>query len=142
MNDNFYRLDDDTISFFKDIFNKKAFPVNLGFEFLGNKKQKGLIKITKITDQYKFILEKQLVITVNEELFDAFDEECRKILFEQEIDKLSIDIEKGKVKFVKPDLTTFSGLIKKYGIEKISRANQVDLLASEQKEDADSEEFI
>mgnify|MGYP001202671446 CR=1 FL=1 len=137
--DKYHKLDEDTIKFFNDIFNKKAFPINLAFEFYGNSKQKGLIKVAKLADHFEFILEKNLIVSINEELFDAFDDEAKTILFEQEIDKLSVDVEKGKIKMIKPDLTTFSGLINKWGIEKISRANQVDLLASEQKEDAESE---
>ena len=47
----------------------------------------------------------------------------------------------GKIKMVKPDLTTFSSLINKYGIEKIARANKVEELYSQQKEDA-QEDFL
>ena len=46
-------------------------------------------------------------------------------------------METGKIKMIKPDLTTFSSLINKYGIEKIARANQVEELYSQQKGDVD-----
>ncbi len=137
--DKYYRLQEETVDFFKNIFMQKSFPINLEFEFIGNSKQKGLIKIAKIADQFEFILEKSLLVSINEELFEAFDDECKKILFEQEIDKLTIDVEKGKIKMVKTDLNTFSGLVKKWGIEKVSRANSVDTLASEQKADMENE---
>lgn len=137
--DKYYKLDEDTITFFNNVFSKKAFPVKIDFEFIGNSKQKGLIKIAKIADQYEFLLEKQLIISVNEELFDAFDDESKTILFEQEIDKLTIDVDKGKIKMIKPDLNTFSGLISKYGIEAISRANSLEITAVQQKEDMESD---
>jgi hypothetical protein len=137
--DKYYKLDEDTITFFNNVFSKKAFPVKIDFEFIGNSKQKSFIKIAKIADQYEFLLEKQLIISVNEELFDAFDDESKTILFEQEIDKLTIDVDKGKIKMIKPDLNTFSGLISKYGIEKISRANSVEITAVQQKEDMESD---
>ena len=47
----------------------------------------------------------------------------------------------GKIKMIKPDLTTFSSLINKYGIEKITKANQVQELYAEQKQDAE-EDFL
>jgi Putative phage metallopeptidase len=137
----FYNLSDDAIEKFNDVFKKKAFPVDVRFQFVGIESQKSLIKISKIADQFAFILDKELLVSINEDLMNVFDEESIQILIEQEIDKVSINIETGKIKLVKPDLTTFSSLINKYGIEKISRANQVELLASEQKQDAE-DEFI
>jgi len=137
----FYNLSDDAIEKFNDVFRKKAFSVDVRFQFVGIESQKSLIKISKIADQFAFILDKELLVSINEDLMNVFDEESIQILIEQEIDKVSINIETGKIKLVKPDLTTFSSLINKYGIEKISRANQVELLASEQKQDAE-DEFI
>ena len=140
--DKYYELQEETIDFFKNIFNQKAFPINLDFVFVGNSKQKGLIKLSKVPDHFEFLMNKNLLIFINEELFDAFDDECRKILFEQEIDKLTVDIEKGKIKMIKPDLSTFSGIVNKFGIAAVTRANGVNLLATEQMEDANSENII
>ena len=78
---------------------------------------------------------------MNEDLMNVFDDESIQILIEQEIDKVSINIETGKIKLIKPDLTTFSSLINKYGIDKISRANSIELLTSEQRQD-EEDEFI
>jgi hypothetical protein len=137
----FYNLSDDTIETFKSVFTKKSFPFNLGFQYIGSESQKNLIKITKISDQFSFILEKELLVSINEALMLVFDEESVQILIEQEIDKISVNIDSGKIKLVKPDLTTFSSLINKYGIEKIAKANKVEELYSEQKKDAE-EDFI
>ena len=41
--DNFYEVSEDTIKTFFEIFNKKSFPVSIGFQFIGNEKQKELI---------------------------------------------------------------------------------------------------
>jgi hypothetical protein len=61
-------------------------------------------------------------------------------LIEQEIDKISIETESGKIKMIRPDLTTFSSLITKYGVEKVARANKVEELYQQQKADG-TEEF-
>jgi hypothetical protein len=137
----FYKISDDTISTFKAVFTKKSFPFNVGFEFIGCESQKNLIKISKLPDQFSFVLEKELLVQINEDLINVFDEESIQILIEQEIDKISVNMDTGKIKMVKPDLNTFSSLINKYGIEKIARANKVEELYTQQKED-NQEDFL
>lgn len=137
----FYKLSEDTINTFKRVFTRKSFPFNVGFEYLGCENQKNLIKISKLSDQFSFILEKELLVQMNEDLMTVFDEESIQILIEQEIDKISINMDTGKIKMVKPDLNTFSSLINKYGIEKIAKANKVEELYSQQKEDS-QEDFL
>jgi hypothetical protein len=73
---------------------------------------------------------------------NVFDEESITILFEQEIDKININLDSGKIKLVKTDLNTFSSLVNKYGVEKVARANKVEELYQEQQKDAQDEEFI
>ena len=131
----FYNLSDDTITLFRRVFQRKSFPFNVGFQFVGCESQKNLIKITKLPDQFSFILEKEILVMINEDLIQVYDEESTQILIEQEIDKISVNMDTGKIKMVKPDLATFSSLINKYGIEKIARANKVEELYQEQKND-------
>jgi hypothetical protein len=140
--DNFYELSEDTINDFFDVFNKKTFPVQIDFQFIGVKKQKQLIKIAKIADDYAFVLKKDLKVTINEDLMDAFDEESRTILIEQEIDKINMNLESGKIKLIGTDFNTFSSIVVKYGVEKVSRANQVEALFVEQKEDQDNDFIV
>lgn len=140
--DRFYKVSQDTINDFFKIFDKKAFPLPLKFEFLGDNKQKALIKISKLTDDISFILGKELKVIVNEELMDVYDEESVEILIEQEIDKITMNLDSGKIKMIKPDLSTFSSLVNKYGLEKVSRANKVEELYQQQKEDTQGEFLI
>jgi hypothetical protein len=137
----FYHVSEETIETFKSAFNKKSFPFNVGFQFVGSESQKNLIKISKLPDQFSFLLEKELLISINDELMSVFDQESIQILMEQEIDKISVNMDTGKIKMIKPDLTTFSSLINKYGIEKIAKANKVEELYAEQKQDAE-EDFL
>jgi len=142
MDSKFYEVSDETIDVFKSVLAKKTFAVDVRYQFIGSDAQKTLIKISKVSDQYAFLLEKDLLVTINEKLMSVFDDESIFILMEQEIDKIATDMNSGKIKMIKPDLTTFSALISKYGIEKISRANQVESLAVEQKEDVENEFII
>jgi len=140
--DRFYDLSEDTIDSFYSVFNKKSFPVTIKIQFVGDTKQKNLVKISKIADDYSFILQKELKVSVNEELMNHFDEESITILFEQEIDKINMNIDSGKIKLVKTDLNTFSSLVNKWGVEKVARANKVEELYNQQKQDNRDEEFI
>jgi len=140
--DRFYELSEDTIESFYSVFNKKSFPVAIKIQFVGDTKQKNLVKISKIADDYSFILQKELKVTVNEDLMNHFDEESITILFEQEIDKINMNIDSGKIKLVKTDLNTFSSLVNKWGVEKVARANKVEELYNQQKQDSRDEEFI
>jgi hypothetical protein len=137
----FYEVSSDAVDRFSEIFNKKSFPLAIKFQFIGSESQKTLIKISKLPDQYVFLLEKELLVTINEDLMSVFDDESITILIEQEIDKVSIDIQSGKIKMVKPNLNTFSSLITKYGIDKVTKANSVENLYQDQKNDG-KEEFI
>lgn len=132
----YYDLSEETIMRFRHIFNTKTFPLAVEFQFIGSETQKQLIKISKMPEHFEFLLKKELLVIINEELFRVFDDECINILIEQELDKVSINIDTGKIKFIKPDLTTFSGIINKYGIEKVARANNVEELYDQQKKDA------
>lgn len=140
--DRFYELSEDTINDFMSEFRSKSFPIEIKFQFIGDSKQKNLIKIAKIADDYSFVLQKELKVTINEDLLNAYDEESIQILFEQEIDKININLDSGKIKLVKTDLNTFSGLVNKYGVEKVARANKVEELYQEQQKDSRDEEFI
>lgn len=140
--DRFAELDQDTIDDFNKIFDKKSFPIPVKFQFIGDSKQKNLIKIAKLADDMAFVLSKELKVTINESLMNAYDEESITILFEQEIDKININIDSGKIKLVKTDLNTFSSLVNKYGVEKVARANKVEELYQAQQRDAQDEEFI
>ena len=131
----FYEVSEDAQNQFLDIVNKKSFIVNVGFKFIGSEKQKNLIRISKLPDQYAFLLDKDLLVSINEDLLSIFDQESISILIEQELDKIVIEGDSGKIKMIKPDLNTFSSLISKYGVEKVSKANGIEELYHQQKSD-------
>lgn len=139
MTDNFYEVSSDTIADFFDVFDKQTFPIAIQIQFMGAKKQKQLIKITKVPDQFVLALGgKELFVSINEDLMDAFDEESRTILIEQEINKINMNMTTGKVKVVETTKLSLD-MINKYGTEKVARANQVESLLVEQTEDKNSE---
>lgn len=135
-----YESDPEIVEQFMEIFNSKSFPTNVKFQFIGSTKQKELIKIKKIADDYAFLLnEKELLVTINEDIFHAMDSEgddITTILFETAIESISIKIDTGKITLKKPPIQTYVSIVNKYGVDKIGRANQVTDLLDEQKSDS------
>ena len=133
--DDYHELADYIIDFFKEMKNKLNLPVDITYTFQAHNKQKTLITIKKIPDNYSVLLNADLLVTFNEDFFDAFDEESKKILIDQELAKIEFNMEKGTLKIVKPDLVTSSSIIKKYSLKAVERANQVKDLYRDQQLD-------
>lgn len=133
--DNFGELADYIQEFFEEMQNKLTLPVDLKYAFQSNMKQKTLVTIKKIPDNYSVLLDAELLVTFNQDFFDAFDEDSKRILIDQELAKVEFNTEKGTLKIVQPDLITSSAIIKKYTLEKVEKANQVRDLYRDQQLD-------
>ena len=134
MESKFHELDQDIINTFKNVWNDSKQVEGMNFTFIANKKAKELITVKKISELYGFLLDSDLLVTINEGLFNMYDEESIRILFEQETSKISVNLDNGKISINKPDVVTSSAIISKYGSDKVFRANQVDVLAATQNE--------
>ena len=93
----YYELDDDVIDFFKKIEQEFVFAIDFNYTFQCNSKQKKLIQIKKIPDNYAVLLNSDILVTINENVFEKLDDEIRTILFEQEIDKIGVNPTNGKL---------------------------------------------
>lgn len=123
------------IEYFVDLEQKLSLPLDTKYVYQADNKQKTLIKIVKIVDRYSVLLKADLLISFNEDYFDAFDDEARNILIDQELALIEFDIDKGTLKLGKAELITSYGIIKKYGVTAVERANQVrDLYNAQQAE--------
>ncbi|NPV12786.1 MAG: hypothetical protein HPY57_13445 [Ignavibacteria bacterium] len=134
--ENFKELEKDIVEFFIERLNTFNIPIDLKFYFQSNCKQKQLIKLTKIPDQYSVIMNKDILVQVNEEYFDAFsteDEDINKILFDQCIDLIEYDLDKGTFKIGKANFYATEGIIEKYTYDKVQRAVEVERLYEDQK---------
>ena len=140
----FYDVSDEIQSQFKEIVEKKSLTTSIKFLFVGSEKQKQLIKISKIKDELSYALnDASILVTINEDIHTAFfntqDMELVTILFEQEVDKIHVNDRSGKVSIKQPSLKVSPGIINKYGIDAVARANQVEELTIQQNEDKTGE---
>lgn len=122
----FYDLDESIIDFFKKIEQEFVFAIDFKYTFIANNKQKKLITIKKIADDYAILLNSEIIVTVNDILFDKLDDEIKTILFEQELDKIIPNLEKGTFNISQPTLKTSMGVIKKHSYEQVERANETE----------------
>ena len=135
----FHELSDYITEYFQVLERKLSLPVDIKYVFQADDKQKTLIKIVKIADRYAKLLNADLLVSFNEDFFDAFDDEAKNILIDQELALVEFDLEKGTLKLGRPDLITSSHIIKKYGVDAVERANQVRDLFNQQQMDEESE---
>ena len=131
----FHDVSEDTREVFDRIVDKQTLPFNIKFHLLSNETQKCLIKINKVSDMYQYITKYDMIVVFNEIYLTALDELSCEILIQQELDRMQCDIQSGKIKMAKPELSTSVGVIKKYGIDDVAKANQLEELYKQQKED-------
>ena len=135
----YHELAEYITEYFDDLKKNLTIPVDFKYVYQADDKQKTLIKIIKVPDRYSILLKSELLISFNEDYFDKFDDEVRNILIEQELALIEFNIDKGTLKIVKPDLITSTGIIKRYGVEAVERANKVRDLLNEQIDDNESQ---
>ena len=135
----FHELSEDTIEVFKNIEKEYAFAFDIKYVFQGNAKSKKLIEIKKIPDNYSVLLkDTDVLVQINEDFFIKMDDDIIHILFEQELDKLETNMDKGTIKIVQHSIKANPGLFNKYESGGVLRANEIQKLMSEQKEDEES----
>ena len=136
----FHDLSEDIIEYFNNLEKNMSLPVDLRYVYQADDKQKALLKIAKIADRYSCLLKAELLISFNESYFDAFDDEARNILIEQELALIEFDLDKGSIKMGKPNFVTSTGVLDKYGQDAVKRANLSTSLYQQQIADKEKEE--
>jgi len=137
--DQYYELDKEIVDFFNEVEREFAFAMTIKYIFQVNSKQKSLVKIQKLADNYSVLLNADVLVTFNDSYFDKFDEEIRTILLEQEIDKIQVNLDKGTFKLIQPNLKTSIGIIKRHTYASVERANETERLLSESKSEQNEE---
>lgn len=135
----FYDLGEDTINLINEIIDNMALPFTLKIKYMGNTKMKNLIKLQKLSDAVAHITDIDLVIFINEDYLISLEDDNAKILIHQELDRLEFDINKGTFKLGKFPLQTTEGVLIKYGIEAVARANKLSDLYTDQLSDKEND---
>jgi hypothetical protein len=127
----------------EQIFNKFIDQADLqrvvNVKFLGCPELKQIGKVVKANDLLKFMTDNDVIILINEVIFDKLEQEQKELVVQELIAYVGYDFEKGKVVITQPDVNTFSLLLQKVGSEKYLKIQEVIRLAFEQLKDKESE---
>lgn len=111
----FYEISEDTQEVFESCLEATSLPKTISFKLIGNKKLKNVCELKKVNEMFNYITDKDFLIVVNEEVFDALSDDQRELAFTEVLAAVHYDSEKDKVITTTPDVNTFSGVITKYG---------------------------
>jgi len=138
--EDFTKIENDIIDFIKDVERDFNIPLDITFKYLGNSKQKQLIKFTKIPDMYAndLSLNGDIMVVVNEEYFDNFDDDTKKVLIEKEYDRIDFNFEKGTIKISNPKINVNSGFVEKHSWQKVSDAIKLEDEFEQQRKDKEN----
>lgn len=90
----------------------------VNIKILANNNLKKIGDVIKANDLLKHMTNEDIVILLNETIFEKLDEEQQLMVVEELVAEIYFDEEKGKVSIIKADINTFSLLLRKYGYEK------------------------
>jgi hypothetical protein len=138
-NDKYFDMCEDLESYFTKAFADAGLERVLNLRVLGCKNQK---KVTdgpkKVPPLYSYMTKEDIVVTVNEEIFELLIEEQRIIVAEEAIAAISYDFEKDIASIATPDFQTYGLIIRKYGFETMETLRET--LKSLYDQQANSEE--
>ena len=138
-NAKFDELSEDISEFFMKRYNLLSIPLTINFVFQFVSKQKLLIKLSKIPDQYVFSFKKHILVQINEDYYYSFDEKTNKILFDNALDKVEWNLDKGTFKIGAPNFKTNAGFIEKLGYKNVQDALELERLFEDQKVDKEND---
>jgi hypothetical protein len=108
----------DVNDYFSNIFDTKTSLGNyVNITLLTDNKQKKLYNLKKLDPISAFLGKTDVVITVNELIFDLLDDKQLDLLTEEILASISFDAEKDVIKNDPPDVSTYSGILTKYTLE-------------------------
>lgn len=143
----YYELDQDTVSAIENFVETEiALPVRIDFQFLGDKKLKDVITVKKISPVFEKVTGKQVLITVNEDLYSLLDQdkEAVEVILREAFNTLEVNPQTSKIKILKNSFNTSPAILKKYGADTVIRVKQLiketaDQLADKGEEEDDSD---
>ena len=110
---------------------------NANITILTNNRAKDIFKVNKANELLKYRTGDDIIIVLNEKIFDQLTPEQRVIVAEESLASISYDLENDKLVISKPDVVTFSGLLSKHTFEvwNVLRESIKTLYAAEQQEE-------
>jgi hypothetical protein len=114
MSDKYRKPSDELSALFTDVLSKTSIPQWVEFEILCNDKLNEVYKISKLNDAIEAITKLNFLVIINEEIFERLTREQQIIVIDECLTGVSIS-ESDNISLKKPNITTFDGILSKYG---------------------------
>jgi hypothetical protein len=131
----FEEVYEDTLTLFQKHIDQTSIPRMVKIKILSNdaiKKEFG--KVSKTNDIVKFMTDYDVVIQVNEPIFDQLDEKQKEYVVRDLLAQIVYDMEKDKISIVSHDITTFSGVLRNFDIDTYLSIKESIITLLEQKQ--------
>ena len=131
----FEEVYEDTLSLFQKHIDQTSIPRMVKIKILSNdaiKKEFG--KVSKTNDIVKFMTDYDVVIQVNEPIFDKLEDKQKEYVVRDLLAQIVYDIEKDKISIVSHDITTFSGVLRNFDIDTYLSIKESIITLLEQKQ--------
>lgn len=136
---NYTDVSTDTQKLFNRLIDEADLQRVINIKLLGCNELKQIGKVVKANDLLKFMTDNDVIILINEIIFDKLEQDQKELVAQELIAYVGFDFEKGKLVITQPDVNTFSLLLKKVGSDKYLQIQEVIRLAFEQLKDKESE---
>lgn len=136
----FEEVFEDTRVLFTNFISKIDSLTEVNVNILAVNKLKEIGKVSKTNDLLKYETDYDVYIFLNERVFEQLEDEQKLMVVEELIAQIYFDAEKGKVTLIKPDFTTFSLLLERYGSEKCLNLKNLirEIFSSDAQTDAEN----
>lgn len=131
----FEEVYEDTLSLFQKHIDQTSIPRMVKIKILSNdaiKKEFG--KVSKTNDIVKFMTDYDVVIQINEPIFDQLDDKQKEYIVRDLLAQIVYDMEKDKISIVSHDITTFSGVLRNFDIDTYLSIKESIITLLEQKQ--------
>lgn len=113
----FEEVYEETLDIFKTYVNQSGIPTFVNIKILSNSNIKDFGAVTKSQDIIKFMTDYDVIIQINEPIFDKLEEEQKTYVVKDLLARIVYDSDKDKVCVNQPDVSTFSGVLRQYDID-------------------------
>ena len=114
----FEEVYEDTLRLFNTHIGGSSIPSFLRIKILSNEGLKDTPgKVSKAQDIVKFMTNYDIIIQINEPIFDDLNDNQKDYIVKDLLAQIHYDLEKDKLNILKPDVTTFSGVLRQYDID-------------------------
>jgi hypothetical protein len=120
----FEEVFEDTQALFTNFTSQIENLRGVNIKILAQNRLKEIAKVVKANDLVKHMTNEDIIILLNEQVFEQLEDEQKLMVVEEQIAKIYFDEEKDKLSIVSPDVNTFSLLLRKYGYERYERLNE------------------